>query len=290
MMSAETTRIKPPEGSGWHMHSPYGAQRYKDGPDGYVVRLADVVRWLMEARETSFAKAVRAVCAPLESDAPPLLYRLDAVDDAAPENDTTEWLRYLSGYEGLQSLPPQVANARAAALALKAAWLMTPRELSRLVNSPGFPREYDETKESPFEFSERTDRTGGPKDLAVPFAVAHALWGWGTVVKEAATAAIPLANWPDLMAYRKANRGKDWGVGNQLDIARAELGERTAKGRATESDALEAMAMELGMSGREALRKVIKMPESDRKRVSKAKPAAAVTVVRDGRKMVNGGA
>lgn len=192
-MSAETNRIEPPEGSGWHLHSPYGAQRFKDGPDGYVVRLADVVRWLMQVRETSFANAVRAVCAPLEGDAPPPLYRLDAVEDAAPENDTTEWLKYLSGYEGLHSLPPQVANARAAALALKATWLMTPRELSRLVNSPGFSSEYDETKESPFEFSERTDRTGGPKDLAVPFAVAHALWGWGSVVAVGAAASAPLS-------------------------------------------------------------------------------------------------
>jgi hypothetical protein len=64
-MGTETTRIKPPEGGGWQVHSPYGAQRYKDGPDGYVVRLADVVRWLVQARETSFASAVRAVCAPL---------------------------------------------------------------------------------------------------------------------------------------------------------------------------------------------------------------------------------
>jgi len=178
-------RIEPPEGSGWQLHSPYGAQRFKDGPDGRLVRLADVVRWLMQARETSFANAVRAICAPLEGDTPPLLYRLDPMEDAAPDGYATEWFKYLSGYDDLHSLPPQVANARAAARDVRATWLMMPGELSRLVNGPGFPAVYDETKESPFEFSQRTGRAGGPKDLAVAFAVAHELWGWGAVVAPA---------------------------------------------------------------------------------------------------------
>jgi hypothetical protein len=89
------------------------------------------------------------------------------------------------------------------------------------------------------------------------------------------------------VAYRTANSGKDWGTGNQIDIARAELGRRTAGGNATESTALEAMAKELGMKSREALRKVLKTPESDRKRVKKKEVVAAtpsVTQVRDGKK------
>ena len=185
-MGTEPTRIKPPEGIGWQVHSPYGAQRYKDGPDGYVVRLADVVRWLMEAREMSFANAVRAVCAPLEGDAPPLLYRLDPTEDAVPQDRPSEWLKYLHGDDGIHLLPPLVAHAKLAARDMRAAWLMKPRELARLVNAPGARAVYDETKESPFEFSERTDRTGGPRDLTVPFAVAHELWGWGTADAAAA--------------------------------------------------------------------------------------------------------
>lgn len=187
-LAPQMPHIEPPEGSGWQLHSPYGAQRFKDGPDGRLVRLADVVRWLMRVRETSFANAVRAVCAPLEGDTPPLLYRLDRVDDAAPEDGDHEWFKYFPDCEDLQSLPTQLANARVAARDMKAWWLMPPHELSRLANDPSYPAEYDETKESPFEYSERTDRAGGPKNLAVPFAVAHTLWGWGSVGAGAAAA------------------------------------------------------------------------------------------------------
>lgn len=181
--------------NGWQPHSPYGLQRFKDGPDGRVVRLADVVRWLMQAREMSFASAVRAVCAPLEGNAPPLVYRLDPVEDAKAEDEPSKWLRFFSGTEDLEELPPRVARARLAARDMKASWLMKPHELVRLVNVPGGSTEYDETKETPFEFSERSDRVGGPCTLAVSFAEAHALWGWGTVtVPDAAPApADPLA-------------------------------------------------------------------------------------------------
>lgn len=105
--------------------------------------------------------------------------------------------------------------------------------------------------------------------------------------QEAGSSPFLLADWPALVAYRKANKGKDWGAGNQLEIGRAELERRTAGGKATESNALEAMAKELGMKGREALRKALKTSESDRKRAKKKETVAAtpsVTKVRDGRK------
>lgn len=233
----------------------------------------------------SFASAVREVCAPLEGDAPPLVYRLHPVEDAKAEDEPSELIGLLSGTEDLRDLPPSVAWARMAARDMKAAWLTKPHELARLMNSPGFPAEYDETKETPFEFSERTDRVGGPSTLAVPFPVAHELWGWGAVDAPASVADISpdvLADWPALMAYRKANRGKDWGRGKQLAIARAELERRTADGKTTESDALEVMAKELGAKGRETLRKALKTKAGDRMRVKKATPAAtAATAVRD---------
>lgn len=167
----EPGEIIPVEG--WLLDSPHGHCGTKKGER--VVRLADLVRWLVHAREMSFASAVRAVCTPLEGDAPPLVHRLDPMEDAEPEDQASEWFKYLSGYDGLDSLPPQVAHARAAARDMKATWLMKPHDLARLVNSPGF-LEFDEAKESPFEFSERADRTGGPRTLAVSFAVAHELW------------------------------------------------------------------------------------------------------------------
>lgn len=105
-------------------------------------------------------------------------------------------------------------------------------------------------------------------------------------VQKADASPFPLADWSALVGYRTANSGKDWGAGNQIDIARAELGRRTAGGKATESDALTAMAQELGMnSGREALRKALK--NTDRKRAKKKETVAAsssVTQVRDGKK------
>ncbi len=284
-LAPQLPRIEPPKGSGWQLHSPYGAQRFKDGPDGRLVRLADVVRWLTQDRETSFANAVRAVCAPLEGDAPPLLYRLDPVEDAAPESDASPWLKFLTGYDDLHTLPPRLANARAAARDVKAAWLMMPRELSRLVNDPSYPAQYDETKESPFEFSERPDRTGGPKDLAVPFAVAHALWGWGSVKadeNEAPASPFPLANWPALVAYRKANAGSDWGLGDQVAVGKTELLRRVEEGK-TKSAALEEMAREVGLGSRQAMSGVLKRERSRVKnRAREATPL--VTMVRDGKR------
>ena len=227
-LAPQMPHIEPPEGSGWQLHSPYGAQRFKDGPDGRLVRLADVVRWLMGFRETSFANAVRAVCAPLEGDTPPLLYRLDRVDDAAPEDGDHGWFKYFPDCEDLQSLPTQLANARVAARDMKAWWLMPPHELSRLANDPSYPAEYDETKESPFEYSERTDRAGGPKNLAVSFAAAHALWGWGSAGVVDAVAPPPLSLVPTVPSPAPAgklpqkSRAPEW-TGEALARKRKEL-------------------------------------------------------------------
>ena len=41
--------IEPEEG--WELQSPWGYMRFGDGPHGRLVRLADVVLWLMKARE-----------------------------------------------------------------------------------------------------------------------------------------------------------------------------------------------------------------------------------------------
>lgn len=119
--------------------------------------------------------------------------------------------------------------------------------------------------------------------LAVPFAAAHGLWGWGKVENEAAASSGQLTDWPALVAYRKANPGRGWGTGEQIAVGLAELKRRVDAGQ-TESDALEAMAKEIGLAGRESLRKPFKLLASDRKRVKKAAPTTPVTKVKDGLK------
>ncbi len=62
MATDSVPKIEPPEGSNWQPHSPHGLQRFKEGPGGNVVRLADVVRWLMSARHLPLLEAVDRVC------------------------------------------------------------------------------------------------------------------------------------------------------------------------------------------------------------------------------------
>ncbi|MCE1193255.1 MAG: hypothetical protein LWW96_14000 [Acidovorax sp.] len=172
-------QIEPPEGSNWQPHSPHGLQRFKDGPGGNVVRLADVVRWLMSARHLPLLDAVDRVCSQLEGDSPPLVYLLDANRWARAQDEFSDWaVFYFDEYSGLADLPPPIAHAKAAGRSLRASWLIEPHVLARLVNEPGRRAEYNSDKQTPFEWSESGKRGSA---WAVPFAVAHALWGWGSV-------------------------------------------------------------------------------------------------------------
>lgn len=92
---------------------------------------------------------------------------------------------------------------------------------------------------------------------------------------------LPLADWQALVAYRKANKSKDWGLGNQLDILRAELAHRVKGNKATETDALAAMAKDIGI-GREGLRKALKL---HRNRAKEAASSYTSTVFRAGKKV-----
>lgn len=197
-------RIDPPEGSGWTVRGPHGLHRFKEGPDGRVVRLADVVRWLVSVRELPLAIAVGRVCDALEGDAPPLVYRIDANGWAVPGDSTSEWFKFLSGKPGepdIASMAPRAAHAWLAARDMRATLLMAPHDLARCVNGNGPGEiEYDSKVESPIEFSER--RGGCGVIEAVDFATAHALWGWGTVAAPATLAdtvpaAPPAALGPD---------------------------------------------------------------------------------------------
>ena len=182
--------IEPPEGSGWTVHGPHGSHRFKEGPGGRVVRLADVVRWLMNVRELPLAVAVDRVCAALEGDAPPLVYRINSNGWAVPGDSASKWFKFLSckpGEPDIASMAPRSAHAWLAARSIRAAFLIAPHDLARCVNGNGPGEiEYDSKVESPIEFSER--RGGCGVIEAVDFATAHALWGWGTVAAPATLA------------------------------------------------------------------------------------------------------
>lgn len=165
--------IEPEEGwvSTWNGR----ALRFKAGPAGRLVRLVEVVKWLMRPpHELPLAEAVRQVISKVEQAGSGVVaYGLDQVDFARPM--PSEWdaaACYFHDDEYLKKFTPAVASVHGLQ-----SWLMDPRELSRGVNASGFPTVYDLGTETPFEFYEREQR--GASLLAVDFATAHRLWGWG---------------------------------------------------------------------------------------------------------------
>lgn len=63
-MDGDTRPIVPPDS--WVAQSPHGLQRCDGTADGRLVRLAEVVAWLMQARELPCQNAVELVCTALE--------------------------------------------------------------------------------------------------------------------------------------------------------------------------------------------------------------------------------
>lgn len=251
----------------WQLNSGGVFMRASDDEGGKLARLADVRDWLMQRNEWPMERAADEIVGKLrrahQTGLPLFMGQKKTYARPLRSDDHMLSLEALRERGGLHELDDRLQGFEGVCNAIINGWLG--------------------------EYAGYGGQFARVDAVCVRAADAAQLWGWGTVANEVAASDFPLADWPALVAYRKANRGRDWGAGNQLDIAEAELGRRTAKGNATESDALEAMAMELGMRGREALRKVIKNSVSDRKRANRAKPAPAVTVVRDGRQVVNSG-
>lgn len=86
-MSVNTDRrpIEPP--AGWKAQSPHGLQRIDNTDAGRLVRLADLVQWLMDTEELPCKAAVEVVCSVLEqrsSAAAGWLYLLTEADYARP--------------------------------------------------------------------------------------------------------------------------------------------------------------------------------------------------------------
>lgn len=175
----------------WALHTPHGTARCGEGPDDFLVRLADVVRWFQRKQGLPFTVAVQRVIEGITADSLLHMFYLDGRSNgwARPMWVPTKFDRYLDGVpeEGGSSFFEW--RAQSCIHSLRASWLMPSWELERLVNTgrpDGEPREYDSDKETPFEFCER--RGGHVADFAIRISKANELWGWGHA---AAAVALP---------------------------------------------------------------------------------------------------
>lgn len=226
-----------------------------DIDDRRVVLLRDVVQWIVKARRCPLRVAVKDVISDLAAAwASSWLYMAVPGDYARP-------MREDDCFSGARSFWGQFAQDDTAASCGLLGLLYAMREHW---GTDGLP-DADQVKRKGLQALE---------SAAVRMDVAHALWGWGTVAVPATAAdASPnaLADWPALVAYRKANPGSDWGMGNQLDILRSELERRMDGRKETKSAALDAMAKELGQGSRQSLSKVL---STERKRAKQVASAA----------------
>lgn len=233
------------------------ALRFSGSPTGRLVRLFDVVRWLMQTpRELPLAAAIDAVVSPFNDGEVPPVYLLDPLSFAKPLlaswSDTDKYFQSREALLEGSPITSAISRLRDA--------LIQPRELSRLVNSVAYPTEYDQISETPFEFMARTASPGAY--LAVELSTANRLWGWGRVVGPVvdATPLIP-GTWPELVRYHGANTGHEWSpaLKNIISIEHAR--------RQGEKGLAKAMAAELGLTVTRLNELIRKKDESSTRKV-----------------------
>lgn len=247
----------------WALYSGGFYMRAADGEDGKLARLVDVRDWLMRRHEWPMDRAANEVISSLNQGVENgcALFIADTKRYAVAMREDAHFLSLdeIKERGGLRHIDERLLGFKGLCNAILNGWV---GEYAGYLHS-------------------------GRLDAAcVTLKDAQELWGWGAVSAVGSVAAVsPLqfADWRELVEYRKANGRSSWGAGNQVTIGLAETKRRVDAGQ-TESDALEAMAKEIGLSGRESLRKPLKLPAADRKRVNKAAPATPVIKVKDGRK------
>ena len=246
---------------------------------GKLVRLADVVLWLIVAKELPRKVAVEKLCDALEaaSTLPALFLAQDGAyampaDDAAFGYYTEAKLAEAREADAQQrrreadpwrfNLSPRQGGYAAACPSedwrpLTVVHHLGRRDLSKVVPTlPGVPAalrlmrnrwmwsRWRAVSSDAEAFSHA--RLPG-RAIAVRIADAARIWGWGCdPAAEVSESMFPLADWPALVAYRLANPRVSWADGNQIEVGRAEFARRGATpGRKTA--VLEAMAGELGI-------------------------------------------
>ena len=210
----------------------YGVLRIKAGPGGGAVRLATLVRDLMERHQMARAEAVRAhLLPPLIVPNAPALYLLQPGGNAQPLGDR-EWFDTGSGN---QELGRGVRSGGIAGGGFTRA--LVGRSLGRgLVGAVAWLRvvwggvAYTDA-------ASLDSLQAVAAYLAVSEADAVAVWGWGSAAVHADDAApvspFPLADFEALATYRKAQKAANvaagkpnktipWTDGNQLDLLRGE--------------------------------------------------------------------
>jgi hypothetical protein len=115
----------------------------------------------------------------------------------------------------------------------------------------------------------------GTRGLSVRASVAHSLWGWGGV--DAADASpFQLADYAALVKHRKANPGSDWGLGNHIEIGKAEV-DRLMRDGHGKTSALKNMAVDIGCF-RQSLERSLYSTERKRKRPAPETPATGSVI------------
>lgn len=262
---------------GWTLHSHFGVLKTNTGVS--LARLEDVHAWLMRSEGIPSASAAARVFSVFTSDAGSALgltHGAARVRSFLHVTDLSEYPDSGQSFAGRQFMDeaaqwmPYVPHhhfekgtkeALIYALGVLAGEVWAPHSGDMDLND----RLDGYCPEGYFPSAERSRAIVGR--LAIPFALAHELWGWGTVAGPAVIAApaspFPLADFAALVVYRKAQKAANaaagkprknipWDDGNQLDVLHAEY-KRLGKNIA----AAESMGMALGCT-RQAVENALK--------------------------------
>jgi len=203
-IAQQASTVDPPDG--WVLNDPqHGFMATDSTPAGRLVRLADVVRWLMDVRHLPCGAAVDALCVDLEASPATILYMVELGKFAAPLSDAHCFnavtnLGYKpsrSFWEGEPDAPVASDFGRAGAFTyMRSAWGESA--------GPGLGNWYGQNLLEP---------------LAIYLTKAAALWGYG--VAEQSTAQQELRTFADLVTARNRVPGQVW-TANMIAILRQE--------------------------------------------------------------------
>jgi hypothetical protein len=187
----KVTKIEPPED--WRVQTKYGTLRHGPGDDARLVRLADILRFMMNSKQVPHDMAVGGIAGALQGrDA--LVYEINyggyakpAIRSLLPEDFESPMGRLFrpeSGNEKGRLSGPDLATESTVAINIRSEWLIERGQLARDSSNPAIDAEfrYRQLDEMPFEYGERVLNMGAL--YAVTFQTAHELWDWGRAVNE----------------------------------------------------------------------------------------------------------